>query len=144
MTDFEPTDARRAFPCMDEPAMKAMFKLTINRHIDFTGTFSNMDKISSTPNADDPNWVTDTFNVSVPMSTYLMAFAITDFQTTSRNSPIKDILVEVAARPEAIVDGDGDFALSEAVKIIDFFSDYFGLDYALPKSSNYFFLFYVI
>ncbi len=46
-TDFEPTDARRAFPCFDEPAMKSKFKLTMIRHKDFN-TMSNSLLINTT------------------------------------------------------------------------------------------------
>lgn len=42
VTDFEPADARRAFPCFDEPAMKAEFLLTAITPKTFTGVYSNM------------------------------------------------------------------------------------------------------
>ena len=78
----------------------------------------------------------DYFDESVPMSTYLMAYVVSNFKKISTNSIAKNVIIEVAARPEAIDNGDGDFALQEAAKIIDFFSDYFETDYPLKKSSK--------
>jgi aminopeptidase N len=46
--------------------------------------------------------------------------------------------MEVAGRPEAIRNGEGDYALDEAAQIIDFFADYFNISYPLDKSSKYF------
>ena len=76
----------------------------------------------------------DTFETSVRMSTYLVAFVVSDFEKVSNKSN-KGVLVEVAGRAEAINNGDGAFALEEAMKIIDFFADYFDVPYALNKSS---------
>jgi aminopeptidase N len=45
------------------------------------------------------------------MSTYLVAFVVSDFEVINDTSPSKNILVEVAGRPSAIQDGDGQFAL---------------------------------
>ena len=66
------------------------------------------------------------------MSTYLVAYVISNFETIKDNST-KNISVEVSARPEAIKSHSGDFALEETIKIIDFFSDYFNETYPLEK-----------
>ena len=67
------------------------------------------------------------------MSTYLVAFVVSDFKSIFKNSPKNNVLIEVAARPEAIDNREGQFALEEAANIIDFFSDYFN---PLKKSSD--------
>jgi aminopeptidase N len=69
------------------------------------------------------------------MSTYLVAFVISDFTHINKTS-VEDVLIEVAARPEAIENNEGEFALKEAADIIDFFVEYFDTKYPLPKSSN--------
>ena len=69
------------------------------------------------------------------MSTYLMAFVVSNLKTISKKSHKNGVEIEVAARPQAIDNGEGDFGLNEAAEIIDFFSDYFGTDYPLTKSS---------
>jgi len=83
----------------------------------------------------DPNWEVDTFKTTVRMSTYLVAFVISDFEKIGNKSS-KNISVEVAGRSDAIRNGLGDYSLGEAMKIIDFFADYFDVAYPLEKSST--------
>ena len=73
---------------------------------------------------------------TLPMSTYLVAFVISNFKNVSMKSPERGIVVDVHARPDAIEAGEGDFALQEAADILDFFQEFFNVSYPLPKSSN--------
>jgi aminopeptidase N len=77
----------------------------------------------------------DIFERSVKMSSYLVAFAVCNFKMVQTHSVKYKILVDVFARPEAIENGDGFYALQEATNLIEFFSDYFQVLYPLKKSS---------
>ena len=81
-------------------------------------------------------WEVDEFDKTVKMSTYLVAYVISDFETISGTSD-KNILVEITARPDAIKNSEGNYSLDETKKTIDFFVDYLETDYPLPKISNY-------
>lgn len=79
-------------------------------------------------------WSVDTFKETVALSTYLVCFVISDFKRVEgKTGKGKD--VQVYARPQAIDAGDGEFGLSEAVAVLDFFADYFNIPYPLDKSS---------
>ncbi len=69
------------------------------------------------------------------MSTYLVAYVISNFESIN-DTTSKNIAVEVSARPDAISNGEGAFALNETMFIIDFFIDYFNVTYPLPKISG--------
>ena len=77
----------------------------------------------------------DTFEQTVPMSTYLVAFVVSNFKSIKTKSPKHNIEIEIYARPDAIDAGEGEFGLNEASQIIDFFTDYFNISYPLKKSS---------
>ena len=70
------------------------------------------------------------------MSTYLVAFVISDFKKIEKTSAT-GVKIEVAAKPHSIDAGEGDFSLGEAAQYIDFFADYFDLAYPLEKSSKF-------
>ena len=70
------------------------------------------------------------------MSTYLVAYVISNFKSISVKSPERGILVDVHARPDAIEAGEGEFALQEAADILDFFEEFFIVPYPLAKSSK--------
>jgi aminopeptidase N len=132
-TKFQPTYPRRAFPCFDEPAMKAAFRFTLIRHNSFSTPFFNTPLVGSTVNGE---WWTDSFIDTPKMSTYLLAYVIANFKSINGQSP-RGNSVEIAARPQAIDNNEGKYALNESIIIVDFFEEYFDVDYPLDKISKY-------
>nr|XP_054773505.1 glutamyl aminopeptidase-like [Lytechinus pictus] len=124
---FQPTDARRAFPCFDEPAFKANYTTSLVHPEDYIA-LSNMD-VKVTEDYENGLEVTH-FNPSVPMSTYLACFIVCQFEykemNTSSNIPFR------VYAPKDVID-QVDYSLMIGVNITDFYEEYFDLGYPLPK-----------
>ncbi|KTW30150.1 hypothetical protein T552_00628 [Pneumocystis carinii B80] len=130
-TQMEATDCRRAFPCWDEPALKATFDIEITADVRYT-ILSNMDILRESI-IDDKRTVL--FSRTPLMSTYLLAWVIGELDyiemfTSGINMP--KIPVRVYS-PLSNLSQDGRFSLELAVKTLDFFSKTFGIPYSLPK-----------
>ncbi|MBF8305033.1 MAG: puromycin-sensitive aminopeptidase [Acidobacteria bacterium] len=126
-TQFEATDARRAFPCWDEPARKATFSVTL-RVPEHMTALSNMPVQTETRS--EPGWKTITYKKTPRMSTYLLAVVIAELESLegrdSHGVPIR-VYTSPGKREQ------GRFALEQACHTLPYFADWFGIPYAFPK-----------
>lgn len=129
-TQFESHHAREVFPCIDEPAAKATFDVTLTTDDDIT-VLGNM-PVSYQDT--DGRKMTTKFKTSPRMSTYLLAFVAGEMH--SKSAKTKDgVEVNVWATP-AQSPSSLDFALDIAVRSIEYYNDFFGTAYPLPKSDH--------
>ncbi|XP_053668752.1 aminopeptidase N-like [Anopheles marshallii] len=125
-TQFQAISARSAFPCLDEPALKATFSVEIKHHPSYEAV-ANM-PIYAIAGDTDGNVVT-VFETTPPMSVYLLAFMVSDFLYTENEEAAQ----RVYARPNAI--DQTQYALEAGVRIMNVFDEYLGLPYStfMPK-----------
>ncbi|KAK7085869.1 hypothetical protein SK128_006192, partial [Halocaridina rubra] len=127
-TQFQASDARRAFPCFDEPGIKATFEIFLAREENMNSV-SNMPVVETIPVSGENGWVWDRFNTTVPMSTYLIAFAISDF--ASKNVTNENWMFRVWARESALQQAE--YAFDIGPKMLKHFEDFFQIPFPLPK-----------
>lgn len=132
-TQFEACDARRAFPCFDEPNLKATFDFEIELPEDQVA-LSNMPEKSVKKTKNGLKVVS--FEKTPIMSTYLLAWAMGDFEYiedfTKREYNGKQLPVRVYTTRG--LKEQAQYALDHAPMTIDYFSEIFGIDYPLPKA----------
>ena len=126
VTQFESTDARRAFPSFDEPAFKATYAVTLV--VDKGDTaISNTNIVKDEPVAGDKHAIT--FAPTPKMSTYLVAFLVGDFECVSGESD--GVPIRACATPGQAKYGK--YALSAAEFVLHYYDTYFGIKYPMPK-----------
>jgi aminopeptidase 2 len=131
-TQMEPTDARRAFPCFDEPALKAKFTVTLVADDKMT-CLSNMDVVSEETvdsKVTGGKRKATTFNPTPLMSTYLLAFIVGELNYIETNSFRKP--VRVYAPKDRDIE-HGRYSLELAAKTLAFYEKTFDSEFPLPK-----------
>lgn len=129
-TQFESHHAREVFPCIDEPLAKATFDVTLTTETGVT-VLGNMPVKSQ--NSENDKLVTS-FERTPVMSSYLLAWVYGELHSKSAvtaSGVEVNIWATPAQRPESL-----DFALDIATRTIDFFDEYFGIKYPLPKCDH--------
>jgi aminopeptidase N len=123
---LEPSDARRIFPCWDEPAFKASFALTATVPANFLAV-GNMPVAREEALSASQKRVT--FAPTPKMSSYLFVFTTGELERITANADGVTVgVVTTSGKSE-----QGRFALDNAVKLLGFYNDYFGTAYPLPK-----------
>lgn len=129
-TQFESHHAREVFPCIDEPEAKATFSLEIKASSDLE-VLSNTEIIEKNENGNTQQF---RFAKTPKMSTYLLAFVLGDFQRVSKKtkSGVEISVLATKAQKSELME----FPLSFAVRVLEFYEDFFGQKFPLSKCDH--------
>ncbi|KAJ7911598.1 leucyl aminopeptidase [Mycena leptocephala] len=151
LTQFQPIDARAAFPCWDEPLFKATFSIRMVSQLD-TVNISNMpatlEAVYDQTSALDPDlasllshlsndgaWKITEFQKTPPISSYLVAFANGRFSYLEKKVEMplsgRIIPLRVYATPDIIQQAE--FSLDVAARVLPLYETMFDIEYPLPK-----------
>jgi len=127
VTQFEATDARRGFPCFDEPAFKAVFNIALV--VDKGDMAISNSKIASDTPGPGDNQHTVQFAPSPKMSSYLVAMLVGDF--VCREGVTDGIPIRVCSLPEQ--KDMTAYALEASESALKYFDKYYAIKYPYGK-----------
>ncbi|XP_015239287.1 PREDICTED: aminopeptidase N-like [Cyprinodon variegatus] len=131
-SQMHPTHARKTFPCFDEPAMKAVFHITLIHPPGTVALSNGMEEDHAAITIDGEALLQTKFEATEKMSTYLLAIVVSDY--TYLNTTQGNIQIRIWARRKAI--NQGNYALNVTGPILDFFQSYYNISYPLKKSDQ--------
>jgi len=131
-TQFEVTDARHAFPCYDEPGIRAIMTLTIVHDKSVTAIANT--EVFLEEDEEETNYVITTFKPTPVMQSYLLAFAISDYKYVDAiNTRIPQ---RIFATPMAIEGGQANFSTTVVGPILHKLEEVLKVSYPLPKMDH--------
>ena len=134
-TQFEASSARRAFPCLDEPALKATFDISISNSPKYTTVLSNQEVISQTTGSN--GWLTTYFATTPVMSTYLVAWVVAqDYVAETRIAKCNGKNVTSSVWVPRVLKNSSYVSADLAAQQIEFFCQYYQMDYPMAKQDH--------
>lgn len=128
-THFESTHCRRAFPCFDEPELKAKFDITLIAPKDRVA-LSNMNIVQEIDDEIDPTKRVIKFATTPIMSTYLVCYVIGEYDYVEQRTKNQ---TQIRVYTPIDKSDQGLFALDIAIRCLEFYEEYFGIPYTLSK-----------
>jgi aminopeptidase N len=125
-TQFKPANARRAFPCWDEPSFRATFQLSV-KTLKRNTAVSNMPAVTEQAFGNDQKVVI--FGRTPPMASYLVALVCGKLEWLE--DQVAGIRLRILTTPGK--KEFGELALENTKKLLEYYNEYFGINYPLPK-----------